>query len=331
MIQNIIQKIKILPQQKNEQNEKIERRYSHLRTITSLNRFCYGIMKLKTFFGKNANIKIDDIINTVFEILFRDNTNEIEISDSIKNILLEELIDINNKKMKGKYRKKYKKYFFENSESLKKFVLIVYISSLINLYLCVVSPPGSGKKTAARAIAEIRAKNLNQIIPFYIHTHHSSTKPNDFYGTTTISDSEVIFKEGSLTLALIEGSVYIADEFNISSELNMKSVSPVLEQCFNQDLIIPGIEGNIQINPDFFFIICQNDVGTFGRNELPDKIKIKLRKIVYPEQSQKEIESICLSLNKSLYSNEDKNKLEDIEAKFCGDFMIKINKDNLSP
>ena len=51
-----------------------------------------------------------------------------------------------------------------------------------------------------------------------------------------ISDSEVIFKEGSLTLAITEGSVYIADEFNISSELTMKSVAPVLEQIFNQNL-----------------------------------------------------------------------------------------------
>lgn len=64
---------------------------------------------------------------------------------------------------------------------------------------------------------------MNQFIPFYIHTHHSNTKPNDFYGETTISDSEVIFKEGSLTWAITEGSVYIADEFNFSSELNMKS------------------------------------------------------------------------------------------------------------
>ena len=96
--------------------------------------------------------------------------------------------------MKGKDSEKYEKYFFENSESLKKFVLTVYISSLINLYLYVVSPPGSGKTTAARAIAEIRGIILNQKISFYIHTHHSSTKPNDFYGTTSISDSEVIFK-----------------------------------------------------------------------------------------------------------------------------------------
>jgi MoxR-like ATPase len=154
--------------------------------------------------------------------------------------------------MEGADKDKYEKYFFENSDTLQNFVLFVYISSLINLNLCVVSSPGSGKTTAARAIAEIRAIILGQEIPFYIHTHHSTTKPNDFYGTTTISDSEIIFREGSLTLAIKEGSVYIADEFNISSELNMKSVTPVLEQIFNQDLIIPGIEGTVSINPNFF-------------------------------------------------------------------------------
>ena len=140
MIQKIIQKIKILPEKK---EQKTSTKYSHLRTISSLNRFCYGIMKLKqTFFEQikyeKANITIDDIINTVFELLFRDNTEEIEISKSIKDVLLEELIEKNNKKMKGKDSEKYEKYFFENSESLKKFVLTVYISSLINLYLYVV-------------------------------------------------------------------------------------------------------------------------------------------------------------------------------------------------
>jgi len=332
-IKKISDKIKILPL--NKENEDKRKEYSHLRTITSLNLFCYGIMKLRKIFKQTKyeefNIKDDDIINTIFEMLFRDDNEKLEISENIKNALLKELIEENKNKMEGPDKDKYEKYFFEDSESLKKFVLIVYISSLINLYLCVVSPPGSGKTTTARAIAEIRARILSQNIPFYIHTHHSTTKPDDFYGTTTISDSEVIFKEGSLTLAITEGSVYIADEFNISSELNMKSVTPVLEQTFNQDLIIPGIEGITSIDPNFFFIICQNDVGTFGRNELPDKIKTKLRKIIYPEQKKEEIESICSSINNSLYKEGEKNKLEDIEAKYCGDFMIMVNKENLTP
>jgi superfamily II DNA or RNA helicase len=51
----------------------------------------------------------------------------------------------------------------------------------------VVSPPGSGKTTAASAIAEIISRIIKQPILFYIHTHHLTTKPNDFYLTTTIS------------------------------------------------------------------------------------------------------------------------------------------------
>jgi len=329
MINKIIDKIKILPEKKESNNSE----YSHIRTISALNRFCYGIKKLRNLFRQikyeKDKITDDEIINVVFEMLFRDDIEKVEISENIKIALLKELIEENERKMKGKEKDKYEKYFFEKSESLKKFVLFIYISSLINLYLCVVSPPGAGKKAAARSIAEIRAKILGQEIPFYIHGHHSSTKPNDFYGTTTISDSQVVFKDGSLTSAIKEGIVYIADEFNISSELNMKSVTPVLEQIFNQDLIIPGIDGTVFIDPNFFFIICQNDVGTFGRNELPDKIKIKLRKVVYPEITKEDIESICVSLNNSFYEKDQKNKLEDIEAKYCADFMMKINQNNL--
>ncbi len=225
MISKIFEKIKILRENKIEDKKGIN--YSYLRTITSLSRLSYGIKKLRKIFKRKkyeeAKITDDDIIKIVFDILFRDDTEKIQISESIKNILLKELIEENKKKMEGKDKTKYEKYFFEKSENLKNFVLIVYISSLINLYLCAVNPPDLGKATAERIIAEIRARIFNQLIPFYIHIHHSSSKLNDFYGITTISYSGVISKEGSLTLAIKEGNVYIADEFNISSELNMKS------------------------------------------------------------------------------------------------------------
>ncbi len=61
----------------------------------------------------------EDIINTIFEMLFRDNKEKIEISENIIKVSLKDNV----------------KYFFENPESLKQFVLIIYISSMINLYL----------------------------------------------------------------------------------------------------------------------------------------------------------------------------------------------------
>jgi hypothetical protein len=284
-------------------------------------------MKLKKEFqGKYTkyNISEKDIVDTVFELLFKEKTENIIISENIFNALLEQLIEENKKKSSEE-----EKYFFEDSSSLKIFTVTVYLSSLINLYLCVVSPPGSGKTTSARAIAEIRAKLLKQEVSFYIHTFHSSTKPNDYYGTTTISESEIIFKKGSLTNSLNEGSVFIADEFNILSESNMKAVTPVLEQCFNQNLVIPRIEEETQIDPNFFFIICQNDVGTFGRNELPEKMKNKLRKIEYPEQKVEEIQSICIRINNSLYSEEHKNRMSNSDARCAGKFMNEVNKANI--
>ena len=85
MISLIIKKIKKLP--KFFRNEENCTEYSNYRTIKSLSRFWYGVMRLKKNFehikyGK-GNISIDDIVNTVFDLLFKKNTEEIKISENI--------------------------------------------------------------------------------------------------------------------------------------------------------------------------------------------------------------------------------------------------------
>jgi len=104
MINKIIQKIKILPEQK---NEKTETKYSHLRTITSLNRFCYGIMKLKKIFFEQikyqkANITIDDIIMTIPKKLMLNVKKSLELLNS------------------SKLKKDYEAYLKDDKESQKK-------------------------------------------------------------------------------------------------------------------------------------------------------------------------------------------------------------------
>ena len=177
LIEQVIKKLNLLPKEMLSDEEKSKKDYTHQLTMAAISRFCFSIMKLKKEFqGKYVkyNISETDIVDTVFELLFREKSENIIISENIFNALLEQLIEENKKKSPEE-----EKYFFEESSSLKVFTVTVYLSSLINLYLCVVSPPGSGKTTSARAIAEIRAKLLNQEVPFYIHTFHSSTKPND--------------------------------------------------------------------------------------------------------------------------------------------------------
>ena len=57
MINKIINKIKILPENKNSLNKSLY--YPHLRTISTISRFCYGIYKLRNYFIKKnmKNIK----------------------------------------------------------------------------------------------------------------------------------------------------------------------------------------------------------------------------------------------------------------------------------
>ena len=47
-------------------------------------------------------------------MLFREDSEKIEISENIKNALLKELIDENKRKMEGKDKDKYEKYFFDS-------------------------------------------------------------------------------------------------------------------------------------------------------------------------------------------------------------------------
>ena len=92
--------------------EKSKRDYTHKLTMTAISRLCYSIMKLKKEFqGKYTkyNISEQDIVDTVFELLFREKTENIKISDNIFNALLEQLIEENKKKSLKKKRRKKKK------------------------------------------------------------------------------------------------------------------------------------------------------------------------------------------------------------------------------
>ena len=291
--------------------------------MSSINRFIRSVVILTNKFSIYPNIKFNSIVNFVFELLFEE-----QLSDDNKDIyevLIKELIEKN----KEKRNLGDEEYFFDESKTLKNFMVQLYACSIINQYLCIIGPPGIGKTIGARAFAYIREKilGIEYENPFFMHTFNQFTRPSDYYGVSSMQDGKLIFRRGTLTKSMEQGNVFIGDEFNISSEDCMKAITPCLELKYDKYIIIPGIENEIKINPNFFFILCQNTRETFGRKELPEKIKVKIKIINYPNRIQEEIENICVSIYKKKFKNKDNNIFSRDSAKKCGTLMMKINEE----
>lgn len=149
-------------------------------------------------------------------------------------------------------------------------------------------PTGIGKTVCACALARMIMGEKK----YYIQSFHSGTKPRQCYGSEVIIDNNVDFKDGLLTLAMIKRSIFISDEFNLSTSETMKSLLPSLSKFNDYNIYIPGLEKKIKINENFIFIACQNKVGTLGRNQLPPLIESSLREFIYPSHIKKTTEEI---------------------------------------
>lgn len=197
--------------------------------------------------------------------------------------------------------------------------------SIISQPVCVISPTGAGKTSAARAFARMRPHSKKNEAGFQMHSFHSGTKVAHFFGSTTLLDGQVLFHDGTLTTALKTGLVFIADEFNLSTQPVMKSLSFALDTVIEKNVFIPGTGDIISIHPEFHFIACKNELGTLGRNVIPDSISSRFVYFNYPTPEQEDIEKICTSISK--------NMVKDCDEKFArniADYMIRLNDTKLT-
>ena len=117
----------------------------------------------------------------------------------------------------------------------------MHACKIANIHLCVYGPPGAGKTSGTRAFGRIISKDPKKNFDFEMHSFHSGTRPSYYYGTTRLKDGKIYFKNGTLTNSLINGSIFIADELNLSSVSNMSALAPALETNLNININIPSI------------------------------------------------------------------------------------------
>ena len=89
----------------------------------------------------------------------------------------------------------------------------------------------------------------------------------------------------------------------------MKAMTSILELKYREEILIPGIENKISIDPYFFFIIYQNTKNTFGHKDLPEKIKVKIKVINYPDRVKEEIESTLWKYILKIYSKAERKNI----------------------
>ena len=253
---------------------------NEFKTIYKLKQFCMIINKLFIHF-KNCKISNESIVNFSYTLLsLKDGTgNEFKRLEIEPQILRELLL--------------YRSWdFCGNSQILYNYMAIIHAFKILNTHLCIYGPPEIGKTSSILSLGEIINNKCE------IHSFNGETIPDYYYG---IKEKKNIEENGSLKNSLISGHIFIAENLNLSSESTIKAMAPALEINYSGKIYFPGIENPIKINPNFFFVVCQNEFGTKGRNKLPKNISRKLKTIFYPSLCQYDIEGII---------NEIKNKLD---------------------
>ena len=250
-------------------------------SIYQLSIFCRAVYIFIQELSSNNEIKIEKIINYAYNLIISSN---IEDDLIIENYIFEKYLNFDLEE-----KSKDNQYFFKDSPNLKSFMAKLFLASLINLPICLIGKTGIGKTSCAIEFARIRKRAMKLSKDFYMHSFHSNTKPNHFYGNITIKNNDIEFINGTLLNAMEEGTTFIADEMNLSPKIVMKSLVPSFDLNFNYKIFIPGINKKIKINPNYFFIACQNDFTTTGRNSLPKLLAKKLKCIPYPEPPMKDI------------------------------------------
>jgi len=173
--------------------------------------------------------------------------------------------------LKGQYKEAYE--LLEDSESA-------------GLTPAIIGPPGVGKTLLCRYYALMTKRS------FYWITLDESTRPSHLIGTfnpaVVLSKGWCLeaFEPGPLTLAMIEGGVFVANELNRASEYTQNALLEPLEEG---SYYIPHL-GRVVAEDTFFFIATMNPQELAGVHRLSEALRDRIHVWISLTYPKKEVE-----------------------------------------
>jgi len=240
----------------------------------------------------------------------------INISNIIEKILL-----------KNKQKSSDEKFYYKNSKNLLELMTNVTCCLIARIPVCLQGATGLGKTSLARALAEILRND--ELHPYIMYSFHLETQIDDLYGNFSFQDGQVVVVKGPVYQAVEYGKILIADEFNLSEEAILESLSIVLESSDEGTrVLIPGISESVDYNKNFFFIACQNDLSTAARKRHPETIAKRIRLFEYPMPEAADIKASCEEIIINELNQDGDGSISSTFSKQISDFMYKINIEN---
>lgn len=181
-------------------------------------------------------------------------------------------------------------------ESRKHLFILIAICTAMGIPLLLEGNSGVGKTSLVKLVCKKLTKG-----DFVLHSFNKDTSLSELMGHYLPTDNGVKFVEGSLRRAIRDGSVFIADEFNLATSEVLGYLTPLLSGC--KYFHCSATQEKLPVNPKFSLVATQNPPEYLGRKELSEPIVQRLIRVSVLDYGTEETCDIMLAKIKSSQSN----------------------------
>jgi MoxR-like ATPase len=153
-----------------------------------------------------------------------------------------------------------------------------------NLPVLLEGPAAVGKTSLIAHLAKMRKRRLERI------NNTATTSIQDYFGSYLPSQHGFSFQPGALYRALVNGTWFLADEFNLAEPGVLSLLFPLLEG--QRRLSIPGHAEPVVAHADFRFFATQNDASYANRQRLPPALRNRFMEVQFTDFTEDDLVDI---------------------------------------